>query len=102
MATLAELSTLINEGGPFADKVKAAILKTSIAVAFEDPGTTNHANRLALAKSFLSDPNGNYQKVMRYVIAANAAETLVDILALSDATIQSHCDASLAILADGS
>lgn len=102
MATLAELSTIINEGGPFADKVKAACIKTAVNVAFEDVGTPNHANRLKLAKQFLVDPAGQYSRVLRYVIAANAASTLAEITGLSDANIQSHVDASLAILADGS
>lgn len=102
MATLAELSTLIDEGGPFASKVKAAIIKTAVSVAFEDAGTANHANRLKLAKQFLSDPNGQFIRVLRYVVAANAAETVENITGLADATIQSHVDASLAVFADGS
>lgn len=102
MATLAELSTLINEGGPFADKVKAACLKTAVSVAFEDAGTANHANRLKLSKSFLVDPAGLYPRVLRYVVAANASLALASITGMADADIQAHVDASLAILADGS
>lgn len=102
MATLAEINSIINEGGAFADKVKAQCIKTALAVAFEDPQTANHANRLKWAKSALEDPNGVYQSVMRYVIAANASETLAAITGLSDSSIQDHVNASLAVLADGS
>lgn len=102
-ATLTELSTLINEGSGFADKIKAACIKTAVSVAFEDPQTANHANRLKWAISSLKDPNGMYLRVLRYVVAANAGlDNAAAILALSDGTIQSHVDASLAVLADGS
>lgn len=102
MATLAELATLINDGSPFADKVRAATLKTAVAVAFESDQTANHANRLKVSKQFLVDPTGQQPRVLRYVIAAMASEELAAITGASDATIQGHVDASLAILADGS
>jgi hypothetical protein len=103
MATLLELSTLIAGGDTdFENKLKAAIVKTAVSVAFESDQTANHANRLKWSVKAVSDVNGQMPKVRNYVVAANAAETLAAILALSDATLQSHVDASLAILADGS
>ena len=101
-ATLLELSTILNDGSNFADKIKAACIKTAVSVAYEDAQTANHANRLKWATSAFKDPQSMYSRVMRYVIAANASSDLAAITGLSDANIQSHVDASLAVLADGS
>lgn len=72
-----------------------------MSVGFEGDQVANHANRLKLAKSFLVDPNAQYPRVLRYVVAANAALSLASITGMADGDIQSHVDASLAILADG-
>lgn len=101
MATLAELQTVM--GDPILkDKCRAAAIKTAVSVVFESDQTPNHANRLKWAKQSLSDPVGMAEKVVRYVVAARASDTLAQISALDDATIQANVDASLAVFADGS
>ena len=69
MATLTELQSLLGDPA-LKDKVKAAVVKTAVSVAFEAPETANHAGRLAWAKGALDDPNGTAEKVTRYVVAA--------------------------------
>lgn len=94
MATLTELQTMLNDP-ILRDKVRAAVVKTAVAVNYESDLTEHHAERLAWAKAVFSDPNGAAERVVRYVVGANAAETLAAIQALADATIQSHCDAAV-------
>lgn len=94
MATLTELQTLLNDPA-LRDKVRAAVVKTAVAVNYESDQTEHHAERLAWAKGVFDDPNGAAERVVRYVVGANAAETLAAIQSLSDAAIQSHCDASV-------
>ena len=100
MATLAELNTLINDG-TLNEKVRGAVIKAAVAVKFEATDTPNHANRLKWAKAALNDPIGTATRTARYVVAANAAETLATIAALSDTLIQDHTNASVDIFADG-
>lgn len=98
MATLTELQTLLNDP-VLRDKVRAAVVVTAKNVNFESDQTEHHAERLAWAKGVFADPNGAAEKVVRYVVGANAAETLAAIQGLSDATIQSHCDAAVNLFA---
>lgn len=102
--TYADVYTLLNDG-PTQQRVEVACLKTAYNVSNEDPGTTNHANRLAWAKGTLADPvtaaNHAAKFVISAVFAANAS--VADLASfqalLTDATIQSYCDASLAVFA---
>lgn len=96
MATLSEIQTVLNDP-ILRDKVRAAVVKTSISINFESAATENHAARLAWAKSALADPNGTAERVVRYVVGANASLTLAEIQGLSDSVIQSHTDASVNI-----
>lgn len=98
MATLTELQTLLSDP-VLRDKCRSACVKTAVSVAYEDAGTANHAARLVWAKGALNDPNGTADKVVRYLVAAMASSTLAEIQAASDATIQGHVDASLAVFA---
>lgn len=99
MATLTEIATLINEP-TFADKVRAAMLVTAYNVKNEAPETANHVARLALVKSWLTDPETHDNRVARYVIGANNALTLAEISGLADSGIKSHVDASLDVFID--
>jgi hypothetical protein len=97
-AALTDLFTLLND--PILNqKVAAACIKTAVSIAFEDPGTANHANRLAWAKGALANPTGTANEVVRYVIAALAGNDLATIQASADATIQSNVDASVTVFA---
>jgi hypothetical protein len=96
MATLLELQGLLNDPA-LRDRVRAAVVKTALAINFESGSTENHAARMVLAKAWLSDPFGHAEKVVRYVVGANAALTVAEINALTDAEVQSHVDASASV-----
>jgi len=98
MATLLELNDLLSDSD-LQNKIRGALLKTQVSVAFEAVNTPNHTARLAFSETIMNDVNGVATKVQKYVIGANAALSSAAILALTDAEIQSHVDASLAILA---
>lgn len=100
MATLSELSTLLNDG-PLTDKCKAAGLIAANAIIAEVAGTPNHANRLKWAKKVFSDPVTQGTALLRAVLAANASATLTQINGASDATIQTAVNAAVDTLADG-
>lgn len=101
MATLSELNGLLNDP-VLSEKVGGACIKAAVDVKNEADTTANHANRLKWAKKIFSDTVGERVKVMRYVVAANAALALAAIQALSDTDIQSHVNASIDCFADGS
>lgn len=95
--TLAEIETQLNDP-TLKNKIKAALIMSAVAVKYEDPQTANHAARIDLASKFMSDPNGWADKVNRYVVGAIQANdtdiTVAELQASSDATIQSHVNAS--------
>lgn len=100
MATLAELYEILTDT-VLQNKIRAAMCKTAVAIKFEDPATPNHAERLAVAKRWLNDVNGNADDVQRYVIASysssNPSDSSATVLAMDDATIQSHVDAWVSV-----
>jgi hypothetical protein len=57
MATLAEIANLAQDES-FISRIAAAIGKAATDVINEDPGTTNHANRLLWAKAAMADIDG--------------------------------------------
>lgn len=102
-ASLSDLFTLLNDP-TLSQKVAAAVIRTSVSVAFEDTGTPNHANRLIWSKNALANPTGTASEVLRYVIAAAYVSVsppmdLPSLQSLSDVVIQANVDASLAIFA---
>ncbi len=101
MATLAELNTLV-DSSELNEKIRGAVMKAAVSVAYEASDTANHANRVKWAKQALSDPIGIAAKVSRYVVGALASETLATITSSSDTTIQDNVNASINIFADGS
>lgn len=101
MATLTELSGLLNDG-PLTDKCKSAALVAAQVVIVESAGTANHANRLKWAKRVFADPVSQGTLMLRAVLAANSTATLAQINAASDATIQSAVTAAVDVVADGS
>lgn len=101
MATLTELSSLLNDG-PLTDKTKAACLVAAQAIITENSGTTNHANRLKWAKKVFQDPVSQGTLMLRAVLAANSTATLTQINSASDSTIQTAVNAAVDVVADGS
>ena len=79
MPTLKEIHEMCNGFPELWLKCDGALIKAAWTAISEDPGTTNHANRIALAKKVLvksSDVSKKYYRVF-----------------LSDAVIQSNYDA---------
>lgn len=100
MATLAELWTLLDNPA-LKEKVSAACLIAAEAIRVEDPGTANHANRLAWAKATYLDPVGAGRDVLKAVLAQNASATLAQITGASDSTIQTAVNNAVNTFADG-
>ena len=80
MATLLELYSLYQPNGDLYARFEAAFVSAAWDVINEDPGTTNHTNRIALAKQILLEPAVFTKKYYR--------------LFMSNATIQTNMDTS--------
>jgi len=93
MATLTELATLYGDGD-LLNKVSAAIV---IAAKGLLDGTPTAADRAYAAKVF-SGPKNEAQRVLKYVLAANAAQTVAAIQGATDAAIQANVDTAVPIL----
>lgn len=100
MATLADLKTLESDG-ILQTAVEVALWKSAVAIQAEDPGTSNHANRLKWAKAVLRDPAGSKDDFLRYLLAANADLTIAQIQAATDSAIEAKVNAAVDIFADG-
>lgn len=101
MATLTELATL--ESDPdLSKKIEVALWIAAEAIQQEDDQTANHANRLKWAKKVLGDSDGSKQEFLRYLLAANADQSLGTITGAADSAIQNAVNAAVDIFADGS
>jgi len=90
MATLQDIYAQSQPNGELAGRVEGAFIKASWAVLTEDVGTTDHANRLALAKQVLIAPRAYVQKFYRLVISdATIQASLGNTSALDDSDIES-------------
>lgn len=94
MATLEELAGLNGSTDPTTDdslkaKVEKAMLVIAKEIENEDVGVTDHAKRLAVAKSIYSNPQSSRDKFLRAMVAANAGATIANILGADDAAIKS-------------
>jgi len=96
MATLAELSQLYGEGD-LINKVSAALVIEAKAIF--DKATPAAAEKQYAAKVF-SAPKAEAQRVLKYVLAANAEATVSQIQGASDTAIQSQVSAAVPVLVD--
>jgi len=76
--SLADESLLATDA-TFQSRVRAAMLETALAVAFESPTTANHQNRLGYAVVCMNNPDG--QKLFL------AGTVATDASVISDATV---------------
>lgn len=76
MATYVELTGLASSADTLRQQVKAAIAKSALTITNEAPATTNHVQRLAWAKAALGNPDNEVDRVIWYVLAANAGATV--------------------------
>jgi hypothetical protein len=101
VATLQELFDL-RSNTLLRNRVAAACDIAADAIRSEASATENHANRLIWAKMVLSQPFESAGAMLREVLAANAALTLAQITAASDAALQAAVNAAVNLFATGS
>lgn len=101
MATYAELRDQFLNNSGLQDQVRVAITVAAIAIKDEDPGTTNHANRLIWAKQALNNPDEKVSAFMDVVLAENKTATVAAIESASDTTVQTNVDGAVDLFADG-
>lgn len=68
-------------------KVEAAITVVANEIEQEDPGTANHAGRLALANQVYSSVQRFREPFLRAMVAANSGATEAAIINASDSAI---------------
>lgn len=98
MATYSELYSL-RHNASLRQKVIVAIAIAADTIRSEDPGVTNHANRLTWAATAFSNPIGKVDQVWWAVLAANKAATVAAITGATDAAFQTNVDAVVDVLA---
>ena len=88
MATNAELYGMIQPQGGITGRVLAGLMKKAWTVLAEDAGTTNHANRLALAEKIMRAPESLAGIAWRLFLSnATVQASLGDLASISDADI---------------
>ena len=93
MATYTELYALGSQGNTtLRNRIAVANHIIAVVVALEDAATPSHAERLKWASSVFSDPDGWATKMLRGVIADNAALTVAAIEGATDAAIKTSCE----------
>lgn len=98
MATYAELLQA-SEDATLRNKVRVACVIAAEKVRTEATGVTNHAARLAWAKTVYGSPESVTQRMLWAVLAQNQAATLGAILGASDGTVQTAVDAAVDVFA---
>lgn len=94
MATLAEQRQAA-EDSTLRIKVQQAVIVSAQKVIDEASGVVNHANRILWAKRVIPPPDIEVTKMLMYIIAKNNALTLVQILAVTDAQVQTAVDGAV-------
>ena len=79
----------------------AAVAVQADAIRQEAGATTNHTNRVKWAKQAFIDPQAMANKMSWAILAANAASTLAQIQAATDASLLSAVAAAVDTFADG-
>lgn len=98
MATYLELLAASGNDG-LRQKVRVGCTIAANAVMLEDVATTNHAGRLAWAKSVYENPEAVGDRMLWAVIAQNSNATLSQITGASDAAIQTAINAAVNLFA---
>lgn len=100
MATYAELYNLQSDSA-LRNRVTVACTIAANTVRAEDPGTTNHANRLLWAKQVFERPEYEGERMLRSLLAQNASATVAQIEAATDTAIQTAVNNTVDIFAIG-
>lgn len=98
MATYLELYTL--RGNPdLRQKIAVALTITADVIRTEIAATNGHALRVTWAGRILSGLDGEAEKALRLLLAANKGATVAQIQGAPDSAIQSNVDDIVNILA---
>ena len=101
MATYLELRGLFSHDN-LRNKIEVACIVAAEAIRNEDPGTDNHANRLAWAKRAFQNPGSVRDEMLKALLAANKDATVAAITGATDEQVQAKVDAAVNVFADGS
>jgi hypothetical protein len=101
MATYSELCDIATTatGDGLRKQIKSAIAKAAQGITAESTGVASHTARLSWAKAALANIDAEVDRVVWYVLAANSAATVTQIMSASDAAVQSNVDAAIALFA---
>jgi hypothetical protein len=84
----------VAQSGTLTNQIAMSLVNAAIAISSEATSTTNHANRVALAKAVLNNPVGYAQ-----VFAAGIVDNLsLDTAALAAAATDAQLDGSVSAL----
>ena len=100
MATYMELRQLFQHGD-LLNKIEVACIVAADTIAKEDPGTTNHANRLVWAASVFSNTRPVSERMLMAILAANKSSGVAAIEGASDALLQTTVDGTVDLFATG-
>lgn len=97
MSTLKEIHEMCSGFPELWVKCNGALIKASWDVISEDAGTTNHANRLALAKKVLVKSSDISKKYYRVFLSNSVIQGNYD----SETKLNSSTDAEIQAVVDG-
>jgi len=86
MATLTELNGLLNDP-VLKDKLQAAVIVVGMEIPGETPQPSNHAARLAYAKTAVANPQSEATAWVRVLLGLNHTLTTQQITDANDAAI---------------
>lgn len=101
MATYEEIADLF-EDPILKEKSRVALIVAAQTIFDEDPGTTNHANRVIWARYVINNTEDGVGPAVRAILAANKDAPVSAIQSATDALVQSNIDAIVDFFADGS
>lgn len=98
MATYQDLLTAAQNDG-LKQKVRVGCMIAANSIMTENPATTNHAARMAWARSVYENPEVIGKRMLWAVIAQNNAVALSAITGASDAAVQTAVNAAVDMFA---
>lgn len=101
MATYAELLSIASTsaGEALRARIRVAVVVAADVVRLEPTATANHASRMVWARSAVSNPDAEAQRMLWAVLAQNRAFTVAQITGADDATVQTAVNAAVDLLA---
>ena len=100
MATYLELRQLFGNGD-LLNQIEVACIVAAYMISNEDPGTSNHTNRLVWAASVFQSTRPVAEKMLMAILAANKDSSVAAIEGASPALLQTTVDATIDLFATG-